>query len=67
MRDCKKPRNDLSDIMARNAKDFKNHEYTIGKFDEQYWGHYKILELIGDRNAKKDLGNNKIKGNTWIN
>ena len=51
-----------------NAKDFEIGEEVyllkeprIGKFDDQYAGRYKIMELIGDRNAKIDLGNNKIK------
>ena len=51
-----------------NAKDFKIEvevyllkEPRIGKFDDQYAGRYKIIELIGDRNAKIDLGSNKTK------
>ena len=51
-----------------NTKDFKIGEEVyllkepqIGKFDEQYAGRYRIIELIGDRNAKIDLGNNRTK------
>ena len=51
-----------------NTKDFTVGEEVyllkepqIGKFDEQYAGRYTIIELIGDRNAKIDLGNNKTK------
>ena len=51
-----------------NAKNFTVGEEVyllkepqIGKFDEQYTGRYKIIELIGDRNAKIDLGNNRTK------
>ena len=49
-----------------NAKDFKIGEEVyllkeprIGKFDDEYAGPYKIIKLIGGRNAKIDLGNNK--------
>ena len=51
-----------------NTKDFQVGEEVyllkepqVGKFDEQYAGRYKIIELIGDRNARIDLGNNKTK------
>ena len=36
-------------------------EPQTGKFDEQYAGRYKMLELIGSRNAKIDLGNDRTK------
>ena len=36
-------------------------EPRVGKFDEQYTGRYKILELIGDRNAKLDFGGGRFK------
>ena len=51
-----------------NAKDLKVGEGVyllkepqVRKFDEQYASRYKIIELIGDRNAKIDLGNSKSK------
>ena len=36
-------------------------EPQIGKFDEQYTERYKIIELIGDGNAKLDLESNRSK------
>ena len=36
-------------------------EPCVSKFDPQYVGRYKIIQLVGERNAEIEIGNNRTK------